>query len=156
MQNVRDSSGQSKTIEPNGVPRTQQLSFSRYGAYNLPVQSSNKMNEAMFNAQMGTIKQQVPSEDEAVEHEIEYIRTMKNIRKQIMPQLEQIIAYYFVPALGAMLLKKFGLPIPTRKRYFQISICADIKKHNNKICWRDNEELLCFVDLLSTFCIPSY
>ncbi|ETO05304.1 hypothetical protein RFI_32091 [Reticulomyxa filosa] len=61
--------------------------------------------------------------DEEMEERVEKIRGMKNMRKTLIPQVEQIISFMAIPFLGAFALKKLGFAIPVLPTVAGVSFC---------------------------------
>lgn len=61
--------------------------------------------------------------EEDDEEKEEYQRLMINLRKIVVPQLDQIIGYILVPMVGAWIFKKLKIKAPTLPSVINISFC---------------------------------
>ena len=65
--------------------------------------------------------------EEDDEEKEEYQRLMINLRKIVIPQLDQIIGYILVPMLGAWIFKKLKIKAPQLPSVINISFCRICK-----------------------------
>ena len=65
--------------------------------------------------------------EEDDEEKEEMQRLMMNLRKVVLPQLEQLIAYMIIPMIGSWIFKKINVKEPKLPSVNGISICRACK-----------------------------
>lgn len=68
-----------------------------------------------------------PHDDEDEQEKEEMQRLMINLRKIVLPQLEQVIAYILIPMIGSWIFKKLNIRAPTLPSVTNISFCRTCK-----------------------------
>merc|ERR1719356_102856 len=68
-----------------------------------------------------------PHDEEDDEEKEEMQRLMINLRKIVIPQLEQVLAYILIPMIGGWIFKALKLKAPTLPSAVSISFCRTCK-----------------------------
>merc|ERR1719461_1325576 len=96
------------------------------GLYNYnPYGMARGMNN--YNQQSIYHQGRWPHDEEDDEEKEEMQRLMMNLRKVVIPQLEQVLAYILIPMIGGWIFKAFKLKAPTLPSAVSISFCRICK-----------------------------
>eukprot|EP01084_Bolivina_argentea_P125101 221686_1 len=112
-------------IEPNGAPNGAPNGSQQVYPYGNPYRPYGNPNPQHNPSNYGRWPHDMDDEDEHEKEEMQ--RLMINLRKIVLPQLEQVIAYILIPMIGSWIFKKLKIPAPTLPSVSNISFCRTCK-----------------------------
>eukprot|EP00483_Globobulimina_turgida_P009824 UN09843 len=93
------------------------------GGYNNPYRPYGNPQSNEYNR--GRWPHDYDEEDEKEKEDMQ--RLMINLRKIVLPQLEQVIAYIIIPMIGSWIFKTLKIAAPTLPSVTNISFCRTCK-----------------------------
>jgi len=101
----------------------QRPTFRQMGGFPMPHNPSAFSGRPLYGDLPGVME-----EVEDDEEDIEFRKMLVNFRRQLIPQLEQIIAYFLIPLAGAWIWRQLGMKQPQLPSIPNVSFCKSCRR----------------------------